>query len=83
MPNEVVKEFLDSVVTSRLGIRMLAEHHLAMHQVVVSISPLFQIKKQSQTAHRLVVQGVGSATYALLQHLEDSYQMRCPLEKPC
>ncbi len=27
----MVKTFLDKTLTSRLGIRMLAEHHLALH----------------------------------------------------
>ncbi|XP_065197120.1 branched-chain alpha-ketoacid dehydrogenase kinase-like [Sycon ciliatum] len=32
LPMKVVKQFLDSFVTSRLGIRMLAEHHLALRK---------------------------------------------------
>ncbi len=33
-----MKNFLDRTLTSRLGIRMLAEHHLALHDEKVNIT---------------------------------------------
>lgn len=34
----LIRNFLDTTLTSRLGIRMLATHHLALHEENVSFS---------------------------------------------
>lgn len=37
----LVRNFLDTTLTSRLGIRMLATHHLALHEENVCLASTF------------------------------------------
>ncbi|XP_066579341.1 branched-chain alpha-ketoacid dehydrogenase kinase [Amia ocellicauda] len=65
----VVRQFLDKTLTSRLGIRMLATHHLALHEdkpdsvgiISTRMSPKKVIEKWVDFARRLCEHKYGSA----------------------
>ncbi|XP_028670859.1 3-methyl-2-oxobutanoate dehydrogenase [lipoamide] kinase, mitochondrial-like [Erpetoichthys calabaricus] len=65
----VIRQFLDKTLTSRLGIRMLASHHLALHEdkpdfvgiICTRLSPKTSIEKWVDFARRLCEHKYGNA----------------------
>lgn len=58
----MIKRFLDKTLTSRLGLRLLAEHHLALHEeerpgyigiICVNFSPKILIEKKSEVSREM------------------------------
>lgn len=66
---KVIRSFLDNTLTSRLGIRMLATHHLALHEdrpdfvgiICTRLSPKTLIEKWVDFAKRLCEHKYGNA----------------------
>lgn len=78
----LIKTFLDRTLTSRLGIRMLAEHHLSLHDekpnhvgvVNIAFSPRKLIEKRAQYAKSLCEGKYGFAPNVVLNgHLNATF----------
>lgn len=67
--DSLMKTFLDKTLTSRLGIRLLAEHHLAMHEekpnhvgiINVNFSPRKLIEKKAEFVRNVCLAKYGAA----------------------
>lgn len=78
----LMKTFLDRTLTSRLALRMLAEHHLALHEekanyvgiICVNFSPKSLIEKKADSVRELCTLKYGSAPEIRLNgHLDCSF----------
>lgn len=66
---DLIRNFLDRTLTSRLGIRMLAEHHLALHDeranyvgiINIAMSPKSVIERWSDFVTQLADHRYGKA----------------------
>lgn len=64
---QLIKNFLDKTLTSRLGMRLLCEHHLALHEekpnqvgiITINFSPKILIEKRAEFAKKVCLQKYG------------------------
>ncbi|KAL8562605.1 hypothetical protein ACOMHN_045869 [Nucella lapillus] len=86
----LIRSFLDRTLTSRLGIRMLAEHHLSLHDekpnhvgmVNVAFSPRRLIEKRGQYVKSICQEKYGNAPEMVVNgHLNSTFPyIQPPLE---
>ncbi|GAB1604579.1 3-methyl-2-oxobutanoate dehydrogenase [lipoamide] kinase, mitochondrial-like [Argonauta hians] len=85
--DNLIKIFLDRTLTSRLGIRMLAEHHLAMHEekpnhvgiINVNFSPRKLIEKKADFVRSVCEAKYGAAPNVRLNgHLNVNFPYIAP-----
>ncbi|XP_048252445.1 3-methyl-2-oxobutanoate dehydrogenase [lipoamide] kinase, mitochondrial-like [Haliotis rufescens] len=83
----LIKSFLDKTLTSRLGIRMLAEHHLSLHLerpnhvgiINVGFSPRKLIEKKAEFVRDVCIAKFGKAPHVKLNgHLNATFPYIAP-----
>lgn len=79
---EIIKRFLDRTLTSRLGIRLLAEHHLCLHEekpgyigiICVNFSPKSLIERKAEFTRQMCEVKYGHAPEVRLNgHLSATF----------
>jgi len=79
---KIIKTFLDRTLTSRLGIRLLAEHHLSLHEekagyigiICVNFSPKNLLEKKAETVRQMCEVKYGHAPEVRLNgHLSANF----------